>query len=273
MAMANLHTLSVDKRLNPKKVSRMPSQTPANQPPGKEGNQPLAKESDIAVFLRRKVSVEGVDVPIYNVAVGPRDKRTYVEVYGDVAGRKLEPQMVLELMKGEEIILDFPKRDGGTYVATLINAGEKQEKYTNPKTNKTWETNKLNLVKVGHINTQQGEHIGYRVPTRAGGYIEFYRHISSKAFPNGPAIELSARDCYALAEGGEGTEVKTQLGTVKMAGTYNKEVKGETYVRASLAMRYNKELYDRLVKEQNASQAQATGEAHQETESGQSIKP
>ena len=58
-----------------------------------------------------------------------------------------------------------------------------------------------------------------------------------------------------------------------MAGTYNKEVKGETYVRASLAMRYNKELYDRLVKEQNASQAQATGEAHQETESDQSIKP
>src|SRR6516162_11677127 len=103
MAMANLHTLSVDKRLNPKKVSRMASQTPANQPPGKEGNQPLAKESDIAVFLRRKVSVEGVEVPIYNVAVGPRDKRTYVEVYGDVAGRKLEPQMVLELMKGEEI--------------------------------------------------------------------------------------------------------------------------------------------------------------------------
>jgi hypothetical protein len=261
----------------------MPSQNPANQTPPKDANQPLAKEGDIAVFLRRTVSVNEVQVPIYNVAIGPLAekharglewrRRSYVEVYGDVAGCRLEPEMVLELVKGEEIVLDFPKRDGGSYVATLVNAGQKKETYTNPKTNKTWETTKLNLVKIGHINTQQGEHIGYRVPTPAGDYIEFYKHINSKAFPNGPAIELSARDCYALAEGGEGTEVKTELGTVKMSGTYNKEVKGETYVRASLAMRYNKELYNRLVKEQNASQAQATGESHQETESGQSIKP
>jgi hypothetical protein len=252
----------------------MPNQSPANQSSAKEGNQPLAKEGEIAVFLRRKVSVNDVDVSIYNVAVGPKDKRSYVEVYGDVAGCKLEPEMVLELIKGEEIILDFPKRDGGSYVATLINAGQKKETYTNPKTNKTWETNKLNLVKVGHINNQQGEHIGYRVPTPAGDYIEFYKHINSKAFPTGPAIELSARDCYALAEGGEGTEVKAELGTVKMAGTYDKEVKGETYTRASLAMRYNRELYNKLVKERDAAQTQnPASESPQESEESQMVKP
>ena len=205
---------------------------------------PLAKDGDIAVFphmYRPFVTVNNVEVPIYNVAVGKPGKRNYVEVYGNVAGRQLEPEMVLELMKGEEIILDFPSKHGGTYVASLVNGGLKIETFKNRT------THKLNMVKIGHIVTKEGEHCGYRVPGPDGRQIEFYKHIRSSKFPKGPSIELDARDCYALATG---EQVQAEIGTVKMTGTSEKQLdvttngktETRTFTRATLAMRYRRDI-------------------------------
>ncbi len=128
---------------------------------------PVAKAGDIAVFLRRTVSVQGVEVPIYNVSVGKQGARSYVEVYGNVAGRRLEPEMVLALMQGEAIEVDFPSRSGQSYVGSLVNGGLKTET-VNGRT-----TTKLNMVKIGHLIDRNGEQFGYKVPTVEGGYIEF----------------------------------------------------------------------------------------------------
>jgi hypothetical protein len=201
---------------------------------------PVAKAGDIAVFLRRTVSVQGVEVPIYNVSVGKQGARSYVEVYGNVAGRRLEPEMILELMKGEAIEVDFPSRSG--------NGGLKTETF-NDRT-----TTKLNMVKIGHLIDRNREQFGYKVPTVEGGHIEFYKHIRSGQFPNAPAIELDARDCYALVQGGTGTEIKKELGTVKMTGTVDKLVGEKTYTRASLAVRYTPEILQKLKEESSQQQ-------------------
>ena len=209
---------------------------------------PVAKAGDIAVFLRRTVSVQGVEVPIYNVSVGKQGARSYVEVYGNVAGRRLEPEMILELMKGEAIEVDFPSRSGQSYVGSLVNGGLKTETF-NDRT-----TTKLNMVKIGHLIDRNGEQFGYKVPTVEGGHIEFFKHIRSGQFPNAPAIELDARDCYALAQGGAGTEIKKELGTVKLTGTVDKVVGEKTYTRASLAVRYTPEISQRLKEETSQQQ-------------------
>jgi hypothetical protein len=214
---------------------------------------PLAKDGDIAVFLRRNVSVQGVEVPIYNVSVGKRGERSYVEVYGNVAGRRLEPEMVLALMQGEAIEVDFPSRSGKSYVASLVNGGLKEVTFEGRT------TNKLNMVKVGHLIDRNEEQFGYKVPTAEGGSLEFYKHIRSGQFPNAPAIELDARDCYALAKGGEGTEITKELGTVKMMGTVDKVVGEKTYTRAQLAVRYSQEIL-RTLKEGSSQQQQGSDE-------------
>jgi hypothetical protein len=213
---------------------------------------PLAKDGDIAVFLRRNVSVQGVEVPIYNVSVGKRGERSYVEVYGNVAGRRLEPEMVLALMQGEAIEVDFPSRNGQSYVASLVNGGLKEVTFEGRT------TNKLNMVKVGHLIDRNGEQFGYKVPTAEGGPLEFYKHIRSGQFPNAPAIELDARDCYALVKGGEGTEITKELGTVKMTGTVDKVVGEKTYTRAQLAVRYSPEILQTL--KEGSSQQQGSDE-------------
>jgi hypothetical protein len=214
---------------------------------------PLAKDGDIAVFLRSNVSVQGVEVPIYNVSVGKRGERSYVEVYGNVAGRRLEPEMVLALMQGEAIEVDFPSRSGKSYVASLVNGGLKEVTFEGRT------TNKLNMVKVGHLIDRNEEQFGYKVPTAEGGSLEFYKHIRSGQFPNAPAIELDARDCYALAKGGEGTEITKELGTVKMMGTVDKVVGEKTYTRAQLAVRYSQEIL-RTLKEGSSQQQQGSDE-------------
>jgi hypothetical protein len=220
-------------------------------------NAPLAKEGDIAVFLRRTVSVQGVDVPIYNVSVGKQGARSYVEVYGNVAGRRLEPEMILELMKGEAIEVDFPSRSGQNYVGSLVNGGLKTETF-NDRT-----TTKLNMVKIGHLIDRNGEQFGYKVPTVEGGHIEFYKHIRSGQFPNAPVIELDARDCYALVLGGAGTEIKKELGTVKLTGTSDKTIGEKTYTRASLAVRYTNEI-DQKLKEENSQQRRQRSDPEQQ---------
>jgi len=226
------------------------------------GNAPLAKEGDIAVFLRRTVSVQGVEVPIYNVSVGKQGERSYVEVYGNVAGRRLEPEMILELMKGEAIEVDFPSRSGQSYVASLVNGGLKTETF-NDRT-----TTKLNMVKIGHLIDRNGEQFGYKVPTATGGSIEFYKHIRSGSLKDAPAIELDARDCYTLAQGGPGTEIKKELGTVKMTGTHDKQVGEKTYTRASLALRYAKEIHESL-----KAREEAQGQEQQGSDQGRTIAP
>jgi hypothetical protein len=215
---------------------------------------PLAKEGDIAVFLRRTVSVQGVEVPIYNVSVGKREERSYVEVYGNVAGRRLDPEMILALMQGEAIEVDFPSRNGPSYVASLVNGGLKQETYEGRT------TNKLNMVKIGHLIDRNGEQFGYKVPTAEGGSLEFYKHIRSGQFPNAPAIELDARDCYALVKGGAGTEITKDLGTIKMTGTVDKVVGEKTYTRAQLAVRYSPEILQTLKEGSSQQQQQGTDE-------------
>jgi len=92
------------------------------------------------------------------------------------------------------------------------------------------------------------------VPTVEGGHIEFFKHIRSGQFPNAPAIELDARDCYALVQGGAGTEIKKELGTVKMTGTVDKLVGEKTYTRASLAVRYTPEISQKLKEETSQQQ-------------------
>jgi hypothetical protein len=216
-------------------------------------NAPLVKEGDIAVFRHRHrpfVLVHGVEVPIYNVSVGKRDKRTYLEVYGNVAGRRLEPEMVLELMKGEAIELDFPSQSGGTYIASLVNGGVKTEEFTNQQTGVKRTTAKLNTVKIGHLCNRDGEHFGYKVPTADRRHIEVQKYIRSSTFPDGPSIELDARDCYTLVQGGKGTQIQTEFGTVQMMGTSDKEVttaKGVVvYTHAKLGIRYNAQIAQEL---------------------------
>ena len=92
------------------------------------------------------------------------------------------------------------------------------------------------------------------MPTVEGGHIEFFKHIRSGQFPNAPAIELDARDCYALVQGGAGTEIKKELGTVKMTGTVDKLVGEKTYTRASLAVRYTPEISQKLKEETSQQQ-------------------
>jgi hypothetical protein len=156
--------------------------------------------------------------------------------------------MVLALMQGEAIEVDFPSRSGQSYVGSLVNGGLKTETF-NDRT-----TTKLNMVKIGHLIDRNGEQFGYKVPTVEGGHIEFFKHIRSGQFPNAPAIELDARDCYALVQGGAGTEIKKELGTVKMTGTVDKLVGEKTYTRASLAVRYTPEISQRLKEETSQQQ-------------------
>jgi hypothetical protein len=115
------------------------------------------------------------------------------------------------------------------------------------------------MVKVGHLIDRNEEQFGYKVPTAEGGSLEFYKHIRSGQFPNAPAIELDARDCYALAKGGEGTEITKELGTVKMMGTVDKVVGEKTYTRAQLAVRYSQEIL-RTLKEGSSQQQQGSDE-------------
>jgi hypothetical protein len=213
---------------------------------------PLAKDGEIAVFRHRYkpyVSVNGVEVPIYNVSVGKRGERQYHEVYGNVAGRQLDPEMVLELMKGEAIELDFPSKNGGTYIASLVNGGIKTETITTQQ-GVTRSISKINLVKIGHLVNQNGEHFGYKVPTADRRQIEVQKYIRSSTLPAAPSMELDARDCYTLVQGGEGTQIKTTLGTVKMMGTKDKEVTSEkgvtVYTHATLGIRYNPEIDKQL---------------------------
>ena len=241
-------------------------------------NAPLAKEGDIAVFRHRYrpyVSVNGVEVPIYNVSVGKRGERQYLEVYGNVAGRQLDPEMVLELMKGEAIELDFPSKNGGTYIASLVNGGVKTETI---KTTAGVErsTSKLNLVKIGHLVNQNGEHFGYKVPTADRRQIEVQKYIRSHSLPAAPPIELDARDCYTLVQGGEGTQIKTALGTVKMMGTKDKEVPGEkgvtVYTHATLGIRYNPEI-DKQLRAIADAATQGEPQGEQDEQEVPSVKP
>jgi hypothetical protein len=246
-----------------------------NEKPQNNNSAPLAKEGDIAVFPHRyrpHVSVNGVEVPIYNVAVGKRGERQYMEVYGNVAGRQLDPEMVLELMKGEAIELDFPTKSGGTYVASLVNGGIKTETITTQQ-GATRSTSKVNLVKIGHLINHNGEHFGYKVPTPDRRQIEVQKYIRSSALPEAPPIELDARDCFTLVQGGEGTQIETALGTVKMMGTKDKEVvseKGVTiYTHATLGIRYNPKIDQQL-----ADAATESGSQGDPAEQGvSSIKP
>jgi len=50
-------------------------------------------------------------------------------------------------------------------------------------------------------------------------------------------------------QGGTGTEIKKELGTVKMTGTVDKLVGEKTYTRASLAVRYTPEIFQKLKEE------------------------
>jgi hypothetical protein len=203
---------------------------------------PLAKAGDLAVFLRRTVPRKDehgnplYEVSVYNVAVGPRAGRSYVEVFGNVAGTNLEPEMVLELMKGEAIELEFPARDGTAYVASLVNGG------VHPRTYKNSVTQELRVVKVGHINRRlDGMVIGYRVPDGRGGEVEFYKphFLKAKGQPDGPTLEMDAAHCYRLVQGGPGTEVELERGTVRFEGVGERVFNGKTYFKAELKLRYH----------------------------------
>lgn len=179
---------------------------PGGPAPAPASNAPQAKDGDLAVFLKSTVIKKGPDgnplyeVPIYTVARGPRGARSYERVWGEVSGRVLQADMVLELAKGEAIELDFPSRDGqSTYVASLV-AGD-----LHPKEHNGFRYEQRELVKVRHLcRTSDGLCVGYCVPDGQGGYVDFYRvhSLNPRVKPTAPPSEWTPAIVTACSKAG-----------------------------------------------------------------------
>jgi hypothetical protein len=216
---------------------------PGGPAPASARNEPLAKDGDLAVFLKSTVAKKDSDgnplyeVPIYTVARGPKGARSYERVWGEVSGRVLQADMVLELAKGEAIELEFPSRGGqGTYVASLV-AGDLQ-----PKEHNGFRYDQRELVKVRHLcRSSDGLCIGYGVPDGHGGYVDFYRvhYLKPEGQADGPTARMDAGHCYRLLKGGPGAEIDLGPGIVRFEGTESREKDGRTYTQAKLQLRYH----------------------------------
>ena len=231
----------------PQSPARVPTAAAADPPAGAVAapapNAPLAKDGDLAVFLKSTVTKKDQDnnplyeVPIYTVARGPKGARSYERVWGEVSGRVLQADMVLELAKGEAIELEFPSRDGqSTYVASLV-AGDLQ-----PKEHNGFRYEQRELVKVRHLcRSSDVLCVGYCVPDGRGGHVDFYRvhYLKPEGQTDGPSARMDAGHCYRLLKGGPGAEIDLGPGVVRFEGTEPREKDGRTYTQARLQLRYH----------------------------------
>lgn len=171
-----------------------------------ENNSPAAKDGDIAVFAHDDSNGN----THYTVVDGPKNspERKSVDVYGLVGPVQLSAEEVLEIYKGNDVVIDgIPQKNDPekTYSASIAARGIAEKPWA--RDGKEGVNLSLRVGMALHNISQKGEMYGYSISTKTGekradGRDE-YKLVNyfNSVGPKGSPVELSAGDCLKIADG------------------------------------------------------------------------